>query len=65
LPDRRKAACTDIPWRQISGFRNILVHNYLGDIDPLTVAAVIDVHLLSLEECIRAMLQEAGPDSSE
>lgn len=65
LPDRQKAMCPDISWRQISGFRNILVHNYLGDIDPLTVAAVIDRHLLSLEECIRAMLQEADLESSE
>lgn len=28
----------------------------LGNIDPLTVAAVIDKHLQPLEECIRAML---------
>lgn len=65
LPDGQKAVCPDIPWRQIGGFRNILVHNYLGDIDPLTVAAVIDTHLPALEECIRAMLQEADPGSSE
>jgi len=49
----------DIPWREISGFRNILVHNYLGEIDPLTVAAVIDKHLEPLEKCIHAMLSEA------
>ncbi|MFL6713818.1 MAG: DUF86 domain-containing protein [Sulfurifustis sp.] len=56
LPDDKKAAWPTIPWREISGFRNILVHNYLGNIDPLTVAAVIDKHLQPLEECIRAML---------
>ncbi len=38
LPDDKKAAFPDIPWREISGFRNILVHNYLGNIDSLTVA---------------------------
>ena len=37
LPDDRKAAFPNIPWQEISSFRNILVHNYLGDIDPLTV----------------------------
>jgi uncharacterized protein with HEPN domain len=37
LPTERKAAYPDIPWAEISGFRNILVHNYLGDIDPLEV----------------------------
>ena len=30
LPDELKALYPDIPWRQISGFRNILVHSYLG-----------------------------------
>lgn len=60
LPEDKKATFAAIPWREISGFRNILVHNYLGNIDPLTVAAVIDKHLQPLEECIRAMLADAG-----
>jgi len=51
-----KAAFPAIPWREISGFRNILVHNYLGNIDPLTVAAVIDKHLQPLEDCMKAAL---------
>jgi uncharacterized protein with HEPN domain len=34
LPEALKALYPAIPWREISGFRNILVHNYLGDIDP-------------------------------
>lgn len=59
LPDEKKALCPDIPWREISGFRNILVHNYLGDIDPLTVKAVIDQHLGPLEACVRTMLDGA------
>ena len=45
LPTDKKAAWPTIPWREISGFRNILAHNYLGTVDPLTVAAVIDKHL--------------------
>jgi len=65
LPDRQKTAHPTIPWRQISGFRNILVHNYLGDIDPLTVAAVIETHLPSLEGCVQAMLQEVSPSGSD
>lgn len=56
LPAEKKADFPTIPWREISGFRNILVHNYLGDIDPLTVAAVVEKHLQPLEECVRAML---------
>lgn len=60
LPEIQKAAFTDIPWREISGFRNILVHNYLGSIDPQTVKAVIEQHLPPLEECIRNMLSNAS-----
>lgn len=58
LPDEQKAAFPAIPWREISGFRNILVHSYLGNIDALTVATVIERHLQPLEECITAMLRE-------
>lgn len=28
LPDEKKLLHSEIPWREISGFRNILVHNY-------------------------------------
>lgn len=59
LPEEKKMTFATIPWREISGFRNILVHNYLGNIDPYTVTAVIDQHLQSLEECIRLMLKDA------
>lgn len=58
LPEEKKAGFPTIPWREISGFRNILVHNYLGDIDPLTISAVISKHLQPLEECIQAMLAQ-------
>ncbi|TAM30631.1 MAG: DUF86 domain-containing protein [Rhodanobacter sp.] len=57
LPDELKAAFPSIPWRQISGFRNILVHNYLGNIDPLTIADVVFQQLDPLEACVREMLE--------
>jgi len=53
-----KTAWSDIPWRDISGFRNILVHNYLGEIDAQTVTTVIDRHLNALETSVRAMLKD-------
>ena len=62
LPADLKATFPDIPWREISGFRNILVHNYLGDIDPLSVLAVIEQHLQPLESSIRTMLQVEEKD---
>ncbi len=63
LPDVQKACCPETPWREISGFRKILVHNYLGDIDPLTIRNVIEVHLLPLERCMRKLLEM--PDHTE
>ena len=55
-----KAAFPHIPWREISGFRNILVHNYLGTIDPLTVVNVINQHLQPLESAVNRMLADDG-----
>ncbi|SFD84255.1 DUF86 domain-containing protein [Nitrosomonas sp. Nm166] len=56
LPDDKKVAFPAIPWREISDFRNILVHNYLGDIDALTVMTVIEKYLQPLESSVQAML---------
>jgi uncharacterized protein with HEPN domain len=58
LPDEQKAKYPEIPWREISGFRNILVHNYLGDIDPQAILNVINKHLHPLERCMKAMLAD-------
>jgi len=56
LPDELKQAYPGIPWQQISGFRNILVHNYLGEIDAQTVQAVVQQHLPPLQDAVRNML---------
>lgn len=56
LPLELKQQFSDIPWKEISGFRNILVHNYLGDIDAQTVTVVIDQYLKPLEDAIKVML---------
>ncbi len=56
LPDELKRPYPAIPWQQISSFRNILVHNYLGDIDAQTVQAIVQQHLPPLEAAIRSML---------
>lgn len=61
LPEDLKTAWPNIPWRDISGFRNILVHNYLGEIDSRTVAAVVERHLNALDASIRTMLEQ-NPD---
>jgi len=59
LPDGLKSQFPGIPWREISGFRNILVHNYLGDIDAVTVQAVVHDRLPALIDSVRAMLSTA------
>lgn len=63
LPESIKQSHPTIPWKQISGFRNIVVHDYLGEIDPQTVLAVIREHLPPLEAAVRAMLAagDEGP----
>lgn len=41
----------DIPWNKISGFRNILVHDYLG-IDLDVIWSVVVQELPSLQEAL-------------
>jgi uncharacterized protein with HEPN domain len=56
LSDSLKAAHPAIPWRQISGFRNILVHNYLG-IDLEQVWLIVEQGLPNLQHEVEVMLQ--------
>lgn len=60
LTEEKTHLCPDIPWKEISGFRNILVHNYLGTIDPVTVNAVIEQQLQALEKCVQKLLDAAN-----
>ena len=64
LPEELKQQHPSIPWKQISGFCNILVHAYLGEIDPLTVKGVVEQHLGPLEEAVRTMLTDRGEETS-
>lgn len=58
IPESVKRRFPEIPWDAIGGFRNILVHNYLGEIDAQTVLGVVENHLPSLDKCIRQVLGE-------
>ena len=58
LPPELKARHAEIEWKNIAAFRNILVHNYLGAIDPLTVKRVIDQHVDPLARAVLQMLAE-------
>lgn len=58
LPDDIKAEHPDIPWQRISGFRNILVHDYLGNIDATLVKRVIDDSMPSLKKAVQIALKQ-------
>lgn len=52
LPADITDAHPEIPWPQIRGFRNILVHEYFG-LDVATVREVIDTHLPQLSAALQ------------
>lgn len=47
-----KNFASDVPWKNIAGFRNILVHQYLGDIDPEIIWQVIKYELPKLHKSL-------------
>lgn len=56
LSDRSKARAPELPWRAIAGFRNVVVHDYLGlDLEAiwLVVANNLDMLKSGLEKILR------------
>ncbi len=62
LSDDLKTRVTEVNWRSISGFRNVLVHDYLGGIDLNIVWDVIDQDLPDLKKKIEVILQELAEE---
>ncbi|NRA74072.1 MAG: DUF86 domain-containing protein [Rickettsiales bacterium] len=58
FPEEIKIKYSQINWKGISGFRNILVHDYLGDIDPETVKKIISDYLPELDKVTKSILEE-------
>jgi len=56
LSDRLKAQAPEVDWRSLSGFRNVLVHDYLGGIDLGRVWDAVDVDLPGLEAAIKKLI---------
>lgn len=56
VSDSLKSQLPDIPWRDIAGFRNILVHDYLGvDLDAIWLVVERDLPPL------KAALEQVPP----
>lgn len=55
LSERIKLREPQVPWRELSGFRNVIVHGYLG-IDLLAVWQVIEKDLPSLATALDRMV---------
>jgi len=57
LPDDLKAQAPEVDWRALSGFRNILVHDYLGGIDLERVWDAVALYLPGLEIAVQKLLE--------
>ncbi len=57
LSDSLRVTEPDIPWRAIAGFRNVLVHDYLG-IDLEAVWTVVELDLPTLAAAVERMADE-------
>ena len=55
LSDDIKATETQLPWRELAGFRNVIVHGYLG-IDLAAVRLVVDQDLPPLAAALARMI---------
>jgi uncharacterized protein with HEPN domain len=58
LSDDLKATALDIDWRALSGFRNILVHDYLDGIDLYRVWDAIENNLPDLQREIASIYSQ-------
>ncbi|MEX2217862.1 MAG: DUF86 domain-containing protein [Phycisphaerales bacterium] len=55
LSEATRAGRPEIPWRQIAGMRDVLIHNYMG-VDLNEVWNVVERDLGPLEEAARELL---------
>ena len=60
ISDHMKARHPEVDWRAIAGFRNILVHDYLG-INLERVWEIVSIHLLALNSQMEAIRRESPP----
>ena len=59
LSSEIKATEPQIPWRELAGFRNVIVHGYLG-VDLGAVWLVVEQDLPPLSEAVNRMVTSLG-----
>lgn len=59
LSDSLKSAHPDIPWKQIAGMRDVLIHHYFG-VKLDTVWNVAEAHLPILHQKVHELLGGSG-----
>ncbi len=62
LSSEIKAAEPQIPWRELSGFRNVIVHGHLG-VDLEAVWLVVEQDLPALGAAVNRMTAQFGSHS--
>ena len=60
LSSEIKSTEPQIPWRELAGFRNVIVHGYLG-IDLGAVWLVVEQDLPPLSEALNRMIEKLEP----
>lgn len=60
LSSEIKGTEPQIPWRELAGFRNVIVHGYLG-VDLGAVWLVVEQDLPALAEAVNRMAELLGP----
>ena len=55
LSDDLKTSTIDIDWRALSGFRNVLVHDYLDGIDLNRIWDIVENYLPDLKQAVEAI----------
>jgi uncharacterized protein with HEPN domain len=61
LPGEIKAKCPEIPWREVAGMRDKIIHEYFG-VSLQIIWQTIEEDLSSLESAIGRLIDEAGQD---
>lgn len=61
LSQQTKQAHPEVPWKQIAGLRDVLIHDYLK-VDLERVWIVVEQDLQNLRNQVEAILQELGEE---